>query len=370
MMSPRWPRDRRSPPEGERRGSWRAGVRRRRRGWELFLSAIITLALLEMGLSVLGFHSPRLPPGEDAVRLADSLSHDPHLDARPDSELGWVRPANWIESTWITPDSLQVDRHTWSDGTRRTRAQENQPGKQVLLLGGSLIEGYGLNDDETLGWLLQADHPDLDVRNGGVSGYGTCQSFLELRRWLKHVRVDKVLYGFIEPHEERNVLAPTWAWKLAVYSSLGNAYSPYCRVTTSGALAVIPARLHYPEWPLQSKLNIVAAAQFAVDAIARWDELAAKRAVTYRVLDSMQRLVKSVGASFDVAFLEAADETVAEYEEFLAGRQIRYVDCRHPMRGEKGFVVEGDPSRHPNKIVNEYWAGCIERGGVLVDEGS
>lgn len=88
---------------------------------------------------------------------------------------------------------------------------------ECWLLGCSYTYGMGVNDEETFAWLLQEAHPEFRVRNFGVPGFGTVQSYLQLKRLLASGETPtNVILNYADFHDERNVLAPRYRHALSV----------------------------------------------------------------------------------------------------------------------------------------------------------
>lgn len=105
------------------------------------------------------------------------------------------------------PDSLRI--------TSPEHILDSLP--QLWLLGCSYTYGMGVNDEETFAWQLQEKHPEYRVRNFGVPGFGTVQSYLQLKRLLASGEIPaSVILNYADFHDERNVLAPRYRHALSV----------------------------------------------------------------------------------------------------------------------------------------------------------
>lgn len=96
---------------------------------------------------------------------------------RFDAELGWV-----VRPSWTAPDGSV---RTSSIGTRGAReyAEAPPPGAtRVVAFGDSYTWCDEVADDETWEHAIERDHPDWEVLNLGVGGYGTDQALLRFRR--------------------------------------------------------------------------------------------------------------------------------------------------------------------------------------------
>jgi lysophospholipase L1-like esterase len=79
----------------------------------------------------------------------------------------------------------------------RERKQEPPPGRRrLLLLGDSFAWGYGVEARERFGDRLEERHPEWEVVNAGVSGWGTDQQLLWFREEGRALRPDAVLLLF------------------------------------------------------------------------------------------------------------------------------------------------------------------------------
>ena len=83
------------------------------------------------------------------------------------------------------------------------------PKKTVWILGDSVTEGWGVNDNETYAWLLQRDlGEDYAVTNFAAAAYGTAHSYLQLEEALsKQKAPDVIILAYGSYHDERNTLA-------------------------------------------------------------------------------------------------------------------------------------------------------------------
>ena len=136
------------------------------------------------------------------------LGYAPAVDSRItspwtafDTELGWINnPGGHVDGDF--------GRATFEpDGSRRTKRHPiDKPRDVVLVLGCSYTLGFGVDDQDTFAWKLQERFPDFDVENFGTAAYGTYQSLLRFRRFLRegHPAPAVVVFGFAEFHGARD----------------------------------------------------------------------------------------------------------------------------------------------------------------------
>ena len=131
------------------------------------VSLMVALILTELGL--------RLLYGRNYARLDDE-----RLTYRHDPELGWFPIPNSSKS--ISGSRIITATHN-SKGFREPEpANDHKP--SVVFLGDSFVWGYDVEASERFTEKLQAKHPEWTIHNFGVSGYGTDQEYLLLRKYF------------------------------------------------------------------------------------------------------------------------------------------------------------------------------------------
>ena len=94
--------------------------------------------------------------------------------AAPDPGLGWMNK----EGVFTAPET-EASMTFWSFGRRATRedsALSEEGHTQVMILGGSVTQGYGVSDAETFPALLGGQYPEYAFENFGTGGYGVDQA--------------------------------------------------------------------------------------------------------------------------------------------------------------------------------------------------
>lgn len=137
-----------------------------------------------------------LAPGIKPIQLS---SYDCIYKRSTNPILGFELKANCQNHN---PDFIQTYERTNAHGQRDKERNYHKPDgvKRVLLLGDSVVEGYGLRESETISQQLEALHPDgsTEVLNFGVSAYCTLAE-IELLE-VKGLRFDPdiVVLVFVE----------------------------------------------------------------------------------------------------------------------------------------------------------------------------
>jgi hypothetical protein len=166
----------------------------------LFVTSIIfCLITLELGLRA--YHAEW---GLTNFRFPDRR-HDYPIDF--DAELGWV-PKQDVQGidphTWLSPATILQDG-TRSNGSGDLR-DEREP---ILAIGDSLTFGMAVSDWET--WPAQLEKlSGRRVINGGESGYGIDQEFLQARRLLNRYQISTVIFSFIPDDIRRCAMSVEW----------------------------------------------------------------------------------------------------------------------------------------------------------------
>jgi hypothetical protein len=324
------------PPTTSRRARWLFAL------IATVTSLIVSLVTAEISLRLAGY---------TPWQYRDVQNAPPML--RSDPKLGWRQKAG----TYFFPGDEQKAGYRVTlneDGSRRT-AESQHDGPEVLFVGCSFTQGWGLADESTHPWLLQERFPELHVVNFGTPGYGTYQSLLRLEAELLTERSPRlVVYGFIKHHETRNAATVSWLKSVAVGSTRGHAALPYARLGASGRLLRHrPAR--YPVFTASEWSALAALVQDAY-AEAVLHRRTDSRQLTRRLMVEMDERARNAGSKFMVVILAADESTREDYKKYLDGQGIRAVNC---VLSDSDLLTRR--RGHPNEEANRIWADCIEK---------
>lgn len=118
----------------------------------------------------------------------------------------------------------------------------NQPliyDSSIFMFGCSYTYGMGVNDDKTFSSILQKNKPSYKILNYGVPGYGTVQTYLQIKELIRSKSIKKsdlVIINYISFHNQRNALTPEYRKQLKIgyersnkriKSHMKNASFPY-----------------------------------------------------------------------------------------------------------------------------------------------
>lgn len=301
----------------------------------VMLSVVVGLLSLEIALRIVGYPVAR-----------DIDDYMPNVLLR-DDELGWRHnPGKYF---FQAEGARPIKVTYWPNGLRATRELPAHDGKEVILLGCSFVDGFGLSDEDTFAWKLQVHLPDLSVQNLGTAGYGTYQSLLALRRYLTQSTsiAPVIVYGFADFHTARNIK-----------NALGQRYwrspaiFPYCDDE------------HCTSWPgspqssgLKAFLRTAALLDAVKDAIALRGKVELSHRVTARLLKEMAETARGRGARLIVAPVFLQDPF---WEEELKTLDLEVVRCDKPELSRPEFLLSDG---HPNARWSEEFSRCL--GGFL-----
>lgn len=270
-----------------------------------------------------------------------------------DPDLGWSARQGSFDLSWTGQRPAHYTN--WSGGRRATA--EHDPGSdaagrpQLLFFGDSFTQGYQLSDSETLPWIVQKRHPELNVSNFGAGNYGTYQSYLAIKKWVHGPAA--VYYLFNGFHEGRNAADRDW---LRIFKQApAGCFYPYAELSQGKFEA------HKSEgnlvWPLSRKLRIIAMVQEYKDIFESYRRVREKRALTEALLVRMDRTVRTQGGKFTVILFDMSAAERKDYRAFLDSQAIRYVNCDGPEMADKSLrLADG----HPGPGLNEKLAGWLE----------
>jgi hypothetical protein len=154
-----------------------------------------------------GLHRGFFPAGSAAVSLAQALKaradgHHEHVDLsidpgplfRSDALLGYAMLPGRFQITEREGGishrfSLTVD----ALGHRVTAFAPKAAARRLYITGDSAMFGWGLDDEQTIPWLLQTRFPGVEVVNLSLTSYSTVHAKLQLDRTSPAVTADDIV---------------------------------------------------------------------------------------------------------------------------------------------------------------------------------
>ena len=185
----------------------------------LILSIVISILLIEILL--------RLTDNDDRFL---TLNSDEPIIYVENKEIGWIQKKGKYKFPKWSNDGYETNFTVDFDGSRYSQIN-NISNEMIIFLGGSLTQGWAVDNKESFVSLFQKQNPEYKIKNFAVGGYGTYQSLLMQERILGYKKNIKVIvYGFIDHHELRNVAAGSWMYLLNKFSSRGHVKVPYASI--------------------------------------------------------------------------------------------------------------------------------------------
>ncbi len=96
---------------------------------------------------------------------------------------------------WVHAFDIKINEQ----GQRVTAYAPVHAATRILFTGDSTIFGLGLDDEETVAWLLQTRLPNYDVVNLSVSSYSTIQALMQLQQIEPKVGKDDIVLLMYHP---------------------------------------------------------------------------------------------------------------------------------------------------------------------------
>lgn len=208
---------------------------------------------------------------------------------------------------------------------------------RIVFLGGEIVYGHGVAQEETFVSRLNDAQPTVAGTNLGTAGYGTFQSLTLLEERITDLKPNLVVYGYSRAHPGRNVATGDWI------RQRGYAIPPYVTLLRDSTFRREVAT-DLEMWPMEQNLALVAAVHemFIVDAYK--NRLADALPATMQIVHALERLANANGAQFALMYLDGATKTLRN----VAQRQGMFV---LPCSSQHGGA--------PSAADHDRYAQCI-----------
>ena len=317
----------------------------------IFVAVIIGLLFAEVLLRILG-----IKPWEYIIINEGKIF-------KPDPTLGWrAKTGSYI----IPPNHLSSKQFQISfekDGQRKTGKNNGSVDGEILVIGGSFAQGWGVNNKDAFPSKLQKNYTNFKVYNFGQGGYGSIQSLLLLEEEIPKMKSPKlIIYGFIEHHEYRNTARSEWLRTLAKYSRRGTVKTPYGSIEKNNKLIMHPP-IGYINLPLREVSSLVTLLEkaymkqrtkkgFPKDSQRKKQQ----KLVTEKAVLQMKEISKKFNAAFILVILDWSNHfTKDHYEGFFKKNEIKFVNCAIPLIDE--MVLFGN--YHPSEKAHTHYNECL-----------
>ena len=312
----------------------------------IFFSFLVILFFLELVLRISG-DSPRI---DNLGRSSDPIIY------KNDNNIGWVHKTGkyqfkpWSNEGKITNFTIE------KDGSRTNSVQKNS-GANVLFFGGSLTQGWAVDDEETFTKHFQELNKDFRVLNYGVGGYGGYQSLKLLKKISKNLdTIHHIVYGFIDHHEVRNVAAGSWMYLLNKYSTRGHVLVPYGSIE-NGQLKENPP-IKYIKIPLSEYSALIAKIEKRLMKLKSNKREKDQFEISKLIITEMSNHAKQLNSKFSVLMLDSSEESLSKYSIFFKEEKINFIHCPFPSNE----IVKGEG--HPNSAGHKEVANCLNENFI------
>ncbi|MFT5860309.1 MAG: hypothetical protein ACI865_002419 [Flavobacteriaceae bacterium] len=228
----------------------------------------------------------------------------------------------------------------------------------LFMMGCSYTYGMGVNDDQNFVYLIQKELSNFKVRNFGVPGFGTVQSYLQLSKEIANGRIPEVVaVNYCDFHADRNTLAPLYRKNLSIgfqnsskaaKASMQSAKIPYFQ---DGSVVYEKWTDLYHNWSGRSTFASINYLQSNADKSAR-----AKldpEATTLEIFVKIKKLCQKHGIRLIVTNLiksSASEKSMKSLKE----NKIDCFDISLNLSGEKYTNLPFDS--HPNAKAHKHYS--------------
>lgn len=224
---------------------------------------------------------------------------------RHDTELGWA-PVPDSEFTVTAERRIHV-RHNSLSLRDIELSASGKP--RILFVGDSFVWGNDVEAEERFTELLRKQMPGYDIVNAGVSGYGTDQEYLWLKRLWDRIEPAAVVLMFTVVNDRWDNTSNV---RYDGYFKPYFATAPDGRLVLSGLPVPKPRQLYFKENALVHNLWLARAAVFAWMALAHPQITVPDP--TERLIGMMRDFVTAKGAKFLVG-LQITEPKMVSYLE-------------------------------------------------------
>jgi hypothetical protein len=307
---------------------------------------VLSLVILEIGARLAGWETWKVAdPGVRVEPGGRLFAADP--------ELGYTHIPGQFEVTLGTGFRFGL---THAADTLRVTGPDADasplPTPEIWLLGCSFTHGWSLNDPESYPWRLQELLPDYRIVNFGVSGYGTVQSLIQLRRALAQgERPASIVLVYAHFHDVRNTFVRKRRKQVAPWNYLGRLTHPRARFDGDGTLQIEIVPVTYEEFPLMRYSALAHAIEMTYNDFEAWQ--VRSRDVTLELIEMTAAEAAAVKVPFAVAGITDSRHTV-EMLQLAGERGIKTVDISTDLNRD-GYTNKPHDA-HPSGLATRVYA--------------
>lgn len=292
-----------------------------------------------------------------------SISSKPTYCLSPDSKFGFGLAPGSFDVTMNKGLTYSVS-HT-KDSLRIIPFQSNDTSTKIYFFGCSYTYGMGVNDNETFPALVQKELPNSQVKNFGVPGFGTIQSYLQLKKLIdKNDIPSMVVLNYADFHDMRNALTPFYRENLKI--GFENSSKQVKRIMTSSRIPYLQKKAGkflisychwnqlYKNWSLRDIFASVNFLQSKYDL--NTDHSIHKKEITFHLVDKINKLCKKNNIKFLITGITKTEDTELTLIEFEKNG-VQTLDISVDLSLKKYNNMPFDS--HPNKLTHSIWAKKI-----------
>ena len=308
------------------------------------ISFLLIISLLEIFLRFLG----EQPRKENLARKDDPIIY------KSDQQLGWLhKPGSYSFKPWSKEGKI-TNFTINENGSRKISELENNDSR-LIFIGGSLTQGWAVDDNENFVSFYNKLNPNIDILNFGVGGYGAYQSMLLQEKIIrKFENINHFIYGFISHHELRNVAAGSWLYLLNKYSNRGHISVPFASIDKNGQLKRNKP-ISYFKLPFSEKIVLIAKIEKRIMKLKSSSREKKKFEISKLIIQKMNDNSREINSKFTVLLLDISKENLDKYNEFFIKKNINFIHCPFPINQ----IIKGEG--HPNEIAHMDVASCLDK---------
>jgi hypothetical protein len=216
-----------------------------------------------------------------------------NLCYRYDKELGWF-PISDKENYYTVNRKIFVKNN--SVGFRdRNHGKKEKP--RIVFLGDSFVWGYGVEQEERFTEKLQQLLPGYEIFNFGVSGYGSDQEYLILKKYFYFYKPDIVFLIFCNNDHSGNSSNVRYAGYYKPYFVIQNS-----KLVLKGVPVAKSLNYYYYEHPILFKSYLFSVVLKAIFKVTRPPILVPDP--TKDIICEMSNFLKTNNSKFIIGFVE------------------------------------------------------------------
>lgn len=315
-------------------------------GLIVFFSIVIGLVLVEIFLRI---------NGQGPLGNLEFSRNDPTIN-KPHEKLGWEPKEGTYKFESFSSEGQKFEINILSDGSRKiSNENKTQQNDQIVFIGGSVMLGWGVNDDQTFTSLLQKRIKNYKIKNFASGGYGTYQSFLRLEQILKtNNKVKTVILSYYPHHSIRNIGSEFWLRTLNKYSKRGYVSLPYAFIDDRGKLNRVEP-ITYIKVPFMYELSIFNKLAKRIMKYKLKDNEKHAIKVTNVIFEEIKILLDSKNIQFIVLDLAEKKGALDPYTQNFKEKKIDFISCNFKQTDK--LTIKGDG--HPNNLMHKKFSECI-----------